>query len=76
MRPQAVVETPPVGDQDLRLLEGVEDLAVQELISELAVERLHIAVLPGRAGLDEQGGDPELGEPASHCCGDELGAVI
>jgi hypothetical protein len=47
VRAQAVVETAPIGDEDLRLFQCGEDLAVQELVSELAVERLDVAVLPG-----------------------------
>ena len=39
-------------DHDLRLLERVEDLAVEQLVSELAVEALDVAVLPGTARLD------------------------
>jgi hypothetical protein len=41
-----VLASPPC-DQDLCLLEREEKLAVQELVSELAVERLDVAVLPG-----------------------------
>jgi len=40
-------KTVPVGDQDLCLSERVEELAAQELVAQLAVERLHVAVLPG-----------------------------
>ena len=63
MRAQAVVEPSPFGNEDLRLLQRVEDVAVEELISELAVERLDVAVLPGRARLDEQRRYAELTEP-------------
>ena len=40
-------------DQDLCLGERVEDLPVEEFITQLAVERFDIAVLPRTAGLDE-----------------------
>src|SRR5664280_1797560 len=76
VRPQTVVEPPPAGDEDLRLLERVEEFAVQEFVTQLAVERLDVAVLPGGAGLDEQGGDAEVTEPFAHRLGDELGTVV
>src|SRR5664280_477313 len=76
MRPQAVVEPPPARDDDLRLLERVEELTVQQFVTQLAVERFDVAVLPGAAGLDEQGGDPEVTEPFAHRLGDELRAVV
>jgi hypothetical protein len=47
VRPQAAVEPSPVGNEDLRLLERVEELTVEQLITELGVERLDVAVLPG-----------------------------
>ena len=45
--PFRVVMLPPVFDQDLRLAEAVEDLAVQKFIAEPGVEALAIPVLPG-----------------------------
>jgi hypothetical protein len=70
-----VVESPPF-DQDLCLKQGVEDLAVQELISELAVERLDVAVFPGRARLDEEGVDADASKPFTHRCRREFRAVV
>ena len=46
MGPESVVPPPPPLDQNLRLLQGAEDLSVQQLVAELAVEALHVAVLP------------------------------
>lgn len=54
VRSHSVVVIPPAFDQDLRLLERVEDLRVQQLVPQLAVERLDVAVLPRAAGLDKQ----------------------
>ena len=76
MRPQAVVEAPPVGDEDLRLFERGEELGVQELVSELAVERFDVAVLPRAPRFDEQRRDAQVGEPLPDRGGDELGAVV
>src|SRR5215213_5397230 len=44
-----VVMPSPAFDDDLSLLQGVEDLSIQQLVSEPGVERLHIPVLPRRA---------------------------
>ena len=45
----------PAFDDDPRLGETVEQLPVQQLVAELRVEALAVAVLPGAAGLDEGG---------------------
>ena len=55
MRPDLVVVASPFLCQNLRLPQAVEDLTVQELIPELAVERLAVTVLPRTARLNEQG---------------------
>jgi hypothetical protein len=55
VRPDLVVVASPSLDQHFRLLQRVEGLGVEKLVPELAVEALVVAVLPGAAGLDEQG---------------------
>ncbi len=45
-----VVVPPPLLDDDLRLLQAVEDLPVEQFIPEAGIEGLAVAVLPGRAG--------------------------
>ena len=52
MRSDSVVVTPPRLDQHPGFSEGVEDLAVQQLIPQRAVEALVVAVLPWRARGD------------------------
>src|SRR3954462_2244451 len=52
MRAHAVVMASPAFDHNSGLLEGVEDLAIQQLVPQPRIERLHIPVLPGRAPLD------------------------
>ena len=44
--PDLVVGPPVPLHQYLHLVQGVEDLSVQQLVSQLAVEALHVAVLP------------------------------
>src|SRR4051812_34676268 len=49
MRPDGIVMTAPALDDDLRLAESVEDLAVEQLVPEPGIKALDIAILP-RAG--------------------------
>jgi hypothetical protein len=74
--PYGVEVAAPLLDQHLGLPERVEHLAVQQLVPELAVEALHVAVLPRAAGLDVGGLGADAGDPAPHLLGDELGAVV
>lgn len=76
VRPERVVLFPPPLDDYLRLPERVEQLPVQLLIPHLAVKALAVAVLPGRARLDEQRLHADLAEPVPHDMGSELGAIV
>ena len=66
----------PCFNHDLCLLQCVEDLAIQKLISKLRVEALRIAVLPGTAGHDVGGLGPHGREPVTQVLSDKLWAVI
>ena len=76
VRPNSVVVTAPVLDDDLGLLEGIEDLAVEQLVSEPRVEAFTVAVLPRGARCDIGGPGADGGDPVAHRVGDELGAVV
>ena len=52
---KGVVVATPALDDDLGLLERVEDFAIEELVAELRVEALDVAVLP-RAARGDVGG--------------------
>ena len=71
-----VVVAPPALDDDLRFSEAVEDLPVEQLVSEFGVEALAVAVLPRTARLDVSGSRPHGGDPLPHRLGDELRAVV
>ena len=75
VRALCIVVLAPALDDDPRLGEAVEHLPVQQLVAELGVEALAVAVLPGAAGLDERGPGSHRGDPLSHGLGDELGTV-
>ena len=76
VRPLFVVFAPPACDEDLRLRQRGEDLSVEALVAQLAIEGLDIAVLPGAARLDEEGRDADAREPGPDRMGRELGAVV
>ena len=76
MRADCVVVVSPCLDHDLRLLECVEDLAVEQLIAELAIEAFAVAVLPGAARLDVGGLRTDSSDPGTERPGHELRAVI
>ena len=68
-----IVFTPPVGQHHLELEQGVELLAVQELVAEPTVEVLDPGVLPRWTRVDEHclgTGEPV---PVDQDIGDELG---
>src|SRR6056297_3999641 len=76
MRSDRVVLSSPALDDDARLGEAVEHLPVQQLVSELGVEALAVAILPRTAGLDEGGLRPDGRDPLSNGPGDELRTII
>src|SRR4051795_10042432 len=49
MRPDGVVVTTPAFDDDLRLSQRVEDLAVEQLVTQPGVKTLHEPILPRTA---------------------------
>ena len=76
MRPDGVVVPPPAFEDDLRLAQAVEDLAIQQLVTEPGIEALHIAIFPRAARGDVGHLGPDRGDPALHCLGHELWAVV
>ena len=60
-----IVHPPPLLDEYRCPGQCVEDLSVQELVSQFAVEALVVAVLP-RTARDVEGLDPQPGQPSPH----------
>ena len=57
-----VVVMAPALDENLGFEEGVEDLAIEKLIAQFAVEAFIVAILPRASGLDKESsgaGHPE-----------------
>src|SRR5215204_6143994 len=74
--PDRIVMPSPAFDDDLSLLQGGEDLAIQQLVSEPGVERLHIPVLPRRAALDVRRLGPNRRDPRLHGLGHKLRSIV
>ena len=66
MGSDGIVLAPPLLDQHGRLRQRVEDLPVQQLVPELAVEALVVAVLPRAARLDKEHLDAHAPQPPPH----------
>ena len=65
-----VVVLAPLLNDDGGLLQAVEDLSVEQFITQFSVEGFAVAVLPWASGCDVQRLRPELCKPAAHdlCC--------
>ena len=66
MRPDRIVMAPPAFDDDLSFSEGVEDLAIEQLIAKAGVKALDVAVLPRAAPLDVSGLGTDSRNPFLH----------
>ena len=67
MRSDGVLVPPPPLDNDLGLLQGVEDFAIQKFIPQLRVEALAITVLPRAAGHDVRCLGAHSRDPFTQC---------
>ena len=76
MGPLLVVGPSVVFDDDAGLDHTEHEFPVQALVTQRAVEALHVPVLPGTARVDGEGLDVTLGQPAWQGAGDELAAVV
>ncbi len=76
MRTEGIEVLSPPFDQCFGFLHRVEDFPRKQLVSELGVEALAIAVLPGRARLDVERPDAEPRQPFPQRRLDKFGAVI
>jgi hypothetical protein len=66
----------PALDQDLSLAERRENFSVEQLIAQLRIEALIVAILPWAAGFDIERLHADPAEPAAHRLGGEFAAII
>lgn len=71
-----IVVLAPLFDDDLRLLERVEDFAIEQFITQSGIEALAIAILPGTTRHDVGGPGANGSDPVPDSLGDELGAIV
>src|SRR6266568_8372409 len=76
MRANGIVVTAPTLDDDLGLPQRVEDLAIEQLVSQARVEALDNAVFPRAAWRNVGGLCPDRADPLLYCVGEEFGAVV
>jgi hypothetical protein len=70
-----IVEAPPALHDDAGFGEGVEDLAIEKLITEAGIEALDVAILPRAPRLDVCGPGTNGGDPVPNRLRNELGPV-
>ena len=71
-----VVFPSPAFNQNLRLQQSVEDLEVQQFVSELSIETLDISILPGASRFDVKRPDSHPSQPLSDNLGRKLAPVV
>ena len=76
MRPDRVVVTSPAFDDDLRLAQRIEDLAVEQLVAQPGIKTLDEAVLPRTAWRDVGGLCSDGADPLLYRLSNELRAII
>src|SRR2546421_2951890 len=76
MWPHRVVVTTPAFDDDLRLSQRVEDLAIKQLVAQPGIKTLDEPVLPRAARCDVGGLCSDGTDPLLHRLGNELRAII
>jgi len=76
MRANPIVVAPPAFDDNLSLFQRVEDLAVEELVTQARIEALDIAVLPRTARRDVGRFRADGRDPFLHGLGHELRAIV
>ena len=71
-----VVVLPPAVDQYLRLSQRVEDLTVEQFVTQLTVKALNESVLPGTTGFNVQCRYADIAQPVSYSFGRKLRTII
>ncbi len=74
--PVMIVIQPPAVQHISGLRQAQEQLAVEALVPQLAVETLHVAVLPRTARFNKQCSDSGLPKPLSNSPGSKLRTIV
>ncbi len=76
MRAYLIVVSAPALNDDLGFFERVEDLTVEQLISQASIEAFHITVLPRAPWFDVGGRSTDCADLVAHRLGYKLRAVV
>ncbi len=76
MRPHLIVLLPPLLNQYLRFSQSIEYLTVEQLVSQLPIERFDVAVLPGTPRLYKQRLYTDAIQPSTYRLGRKLRPII
>ena len=76
MWPYGIVVAPRALDDDLSLRQCVEDLSIEQFVTQTSIKALDVSVLPGAAGLDVGGLGTDSFDPLLHRLGHELRTII
>ena len=71
-----VVVSPPLFDDDLSLLQGVEDLPIKQFVPEAGIEGLAVSVLLRRAGFNVGSFGPHRLDPVPDGLGHKLRSIV
>ena len=76
VRADCVVMPPPGLDQHFSFSEAVEDLTVEQLVTQRPVEAFVVTILPRRSGCDLERLHADLGQPLLNCSRDKFRAIV
>ena len=76
MWPDGIVMASPTFDQHLGLIQRCEDLRIQQLVAQLRIEALIVAVFPRTSRFDKEGLHAEAAEPSPHLFGGKFAAIV
>ena len=76
MRTERVVEAPPAFDDDASLSERVEDLTIEQFVTEAGIEALDVSILPRASRLDVGGLCTDSCDPVLNRLRNKLRAVV
>ncbi len=76
MWPDIIIMSPPCLDQDFGFGNAVEDFAIKQLMTQAAVERFTIAILPPATWGDVKRLDAYLSQPFLDGGCDKFGTVV
>ncbi len=71
-----IIVPSPAFDEHLRLFECVENLPIEQLVPQLAIERFNVTILPRAARFNIQRSHVQLAQPFAHILRRELRTVI